>query len=70
MTIPGGQDALRKNQIVRGHSNRIAATLTLITFALALTPARLFAGTPSESAAKLFLHSDWRLQSSCQLNAT
>jgi len=70
MTIPGGQDALRKNEIVRGHSNRIAATLTLITFALALAPARLFAGTPPESAAKLFLHSDWRLQSSCQLNAT
>ena len=68
MTIPGGQDALRKNQIVRWHPNHIAAAIILIAFALA--PTRLSADNHAEEAKKLFLHSDWTLQSSCQLNAT
>ena len=68
MILPGGQGTLRKNQFVRRTSCRIAAAIIL--FVLALAPARLVADPSPESNAKLFLHSDWTLQSSCQINAT
>jgi exo-1,4-beta-D-glucosaminidase len=44
-----------------------SATLLLM---FALSPAGLSAGTPPDPTAKLFLHSDWTLQSSCKINAT
>ena len=59
---------MRKNQIVRSHFACVAAVVAL--FALALAPSRLVADPSPESNAKLFLHSDWSLQSSCQTNAT
>ena len=58
---------MRKNQIVRSHLTRIAAAIALLMFALA--PTRLVAD-PQSDAKKFFLHSDWTLQSSCQINTT
>ena len=57
---------LRKNQIARSYFTSAAAAI----IALALAPARLCADPSAESNAKLFLHSDWTLQSSCKINAT
>ena len=66
MTLLGGQGTLRKNQMVRSHFTSVAAAIALF----ALVPAHLIAAPQSESSGKLFLHSDWTLQSSCQINAT
>jgi exo-1,4-beta-D-glucosaminidase len=59
---------LRKNQIVCWRPRSAAAAVLLFVFALA--PSRLFAGPQANDAKKLFLHSDWTLQSSCKINAT
>ena len=58
---------MRKDQIVCWQLGRVAAAIILFTFALA--PARLSAD-PQSDAQKFFLHSDWTLQSSCQINVT
>src|SRR5580704_6380263 len=67
--FPGGQGTLHKNRSVYRQSYRIAAA-AIALFALALAPARLDADPSPEPNAKLFLRSDWTLQSSCQINAT
>src|ERR1700678_2990822 len=59
---------LRKNQIARSYFTSAAAAI--IALALALSPTRLSADTHAAEAKKLFLHSDWTLQSSCKINAT
>ena len=61
---------LRKKSIVSGYVCHSVAAMLLLAFA----PALLFANPPanslSESGSKLYLHADWTLQSSCQINAT
>ncbi len=59
---------MRKDQIVCWQLGRVAAAIILFTFALA--PARLSADPQTPDAQKFFLHSDWTLQSSCQINVT
>jgi exo-1,4-beta-D-glucosaminidase len=59
---------LRKNSIVSRRLHRGAASILLFIFAFA--PARLRADSPQQAGAKLYLHSDWALQSSCQVNAS
>ena len=61
---------MQKNQIVRSRLHPAAAVSILIALAFALTAGRVLADTRADEAKKLFLHSDWALQSSCQVNAT
>jgi hypothetical protein len=66
MVLTGGLGTVQKNQIVRSRLHPAAAASILIALACALTPARVFADTRADEAKKLFLHSGWALQSSCQ----
>ncbi len=61
---------MHKNQIVRSHLHPAAAAIILFALGLRALSGASCADPRQTKPSKLFLHSDWTLQSSCQINAT